>query len=187
MLWLCLVVSGTSSYYTSTHIIRPSHFTKNVSLPTTRSSSHATFWLRHRYGPKRTKLCWVLFLSTDVHRRFQYIIHENLYMKFPHSSQAKNKLSFHKCIQFRHMVCKFWCRKFCVSWVCIVGKWPFLWTKQWLLLQPDVQKGCKILKTSCLEIQTDFTSSCQNFRPSCQVQCGKRRILKYLSHLIPSL
>ena len=38
-------------------------------------------------------------------------------------------------------------------------------------LRPDVQKGSKILKMSCLEFQTDFAPSItrRNFRPSCQV------------------
>ena len=77
--------------------------------------------------------------------------------------------SYHRCIQSHHIVCKFWSKNISVSWVYIVGKWPFLFTVQLLHLWPDVQKNCKILKISGLEFQANFASSItsQNFCPSC--------------------
>jgi hypothetical protein len=63
--------------HTHTHTHHTSaNFTKNVSLPTNRSS-HATFWQRHRQRPRQTKLFRVLFVSADLRHQFQYIIHED--------------------------------------------------------------------------------------------------------------
>jgi hypothetical protein len=64
-------------------------------------------------------------------------------MKFPHSRQGKIKLSYHTQYPFRHiMVCKLcslgmYCRKMAL---------PL--NKTITFLQPDVQKGYKILKMS---------------------------------------
>ena len=62
--------------HTHTHTIFQAHFTKNLSLPTTRSSQ-ATIWLRYCHRPRQTKLSGVLFLSADLRHRFHYVIHED--------------------------------------------------------------------------------------------------------------
>ena len=76
---ICGVVTWHSSVRNTTlldtHIIHPSHFTKNFSHHTT-CSSHATFWLRHHHEPRQTNLCSVLFQSTNLYRHFHHIFNE---------------------------------------------------------------------------------------------------------------
>jgi len=163
--WSCALAWYCREHHLTKHIILAPHCTKNYALHTIRSS-HSKCWLRHRHGARHTNLCWVLPASI-----------------------RKNKLSHHTCIQSGHMVCKFLCQNFSVSWLCIVGKWPFRWMKQYLRLQ-----GRKILKTSCFEFQTfrifrnlsEF-SAVMSDSLLLSVKCSKRRMWRYLPRFIALL
>lgn len=81
-------------------------------------------------------------------------------------------LSYHKCNQCIHIGNICLCYMVCVSWEFSVLKLTFLWRRQWPHLLPDIWKNCKILKILCLEFQIGFVFStvCQNFHPTCQLQ-----------------
>jgi len=79
---------------------------------------------------------------------------------------------FHKCIQCTHIGNISLCYTICFSWEFSVLKLTFLWRRQWPHLLPDIWKHCKILKMPYLEFQIGFVFStvCQNFHPTCQLQ-----------------
>jgi len=67
------------------------NYTKNFSLHTTRRS-HATFRLRHCHALRQTNVGWVLFQSTNMHHRFQYIFYVDevrISVWYPYSIKAR--------------------------------------------------------------------------------------------------